>query len=106
MGKERDRLLMKRYGTLAALASSQEADVARLLHVRAKEASEILLAARELLRKQKAVQEKELLSLDLPGTTKEKAARYKMNADLAAAALATGDDGEEAGQLAVASPLP
>ena len=105
VGKERDTLLMKTYGTLAALAAAPEADIARLLHVRANAASEILLAAQELLRKQEAEQAKERLSLELPGTTKEKAARSKLNANLAAAALET--DGFEAetgdGTLLVAS---
>lgn len=103
VGRERDTLLMKTYGTLAALAAAPEADIARLLHVRAKDASEILLAARELLKKQEAVQARAALSLDLPGTTKEKAARYKHNADLAG--LALGDEGGDSGLLEVASPL-
>lgn len=102
IGKERDKLLMKEYGTLAALCAAQEADVAHLLHVRAAQATELLLAARELLKKQDADKAKSGLSLDLPGTTKEKAARYKINSDLAN--LALGDDDEETGLLAVASP--
>lgn len=102
VGKERDKLLMKEYGTLAALSAAPEADVSRLLHIRAAQASELLLAARELLKKQDADKAKSGLSLDLPGTTKEKAARYKINSDLAG--LALGDDKEEKGLLAVASP--
>ncbi|MBQ3686330.1 MAG: hypothetical protein II932_00705, partial [Treponema sp.] len=103
VGRERDTLLMKTYGTLAALAAAPEADIARLLHVRAKDASEILLAARELLKKQDAQKARAALSLDLPGTTKEKAARYKLNADLAG--LALGDEGGDSGLQEVASPL-
>lgn len=33
-----------------------------------------------------------MLSLDAPGTTKEKAARYKMNQNLAKAALEVAED--------------
>ncbi len=102
VGKERDKLLMKEYGTLAALCAAPEADVSRLLRVRAAQASELLLAARELLKKQEADKAKSGLSLDLPGTTKEKAARYKINSDLAV--LALGDDETEQNGLAVASP--
>ena len=102
VGTERDKLLMKEYGTLAALCAAQEADVAHLLRVRAAQATELLLAAKELLKKQDADKAKSGLSLDLPGTTKEKAARYKINSDLAN--LALGDDEEEPGLLAVASP--
>lgn len=102
VGKERDKLLMKEYGTLAALCAAQEADVAHLLHVRAAQATELLLAAKELLKKQEADKAKSGLALDLPGTTKEKATRYKINSDLAN--LALGDDDEETGLLAVASP--
>ena len=102
VGKERDKLLMKEYGTLAALCAAPEADVSRLLRVRAAQASELLLAARELLKKQDADKAKSGLSLDLPGTTKEKAARYKINSDLAV--LVLGDDETEQNGLAVASP--
>ena len=49
------------------------------------------------------MQAQERLSLDLPGTTKEKAARYKLNANLAG--LALGDEGGDSGLLEVASPL-
>lgn len=102
VGKERDKLLMKEYGTLAALCAAPEADVARLLRVRAPQACELLLAARELLKKQDADKAKSGLSLDLPGTTKEKAARYKINSDLAI--LALENEEPEQNELAVASP--
>lgn len=102
VGTARDKLLMKEYGTLAALCAAPEADISRLLHVRAKEAGDLLLAAKELLRKQDADKAKSGLSLDLPGTTKEKAARYKINSDLVN--LALGDDEAEPGLLSVASP--
>lgn len=107
IGAERDKLLMKKYGTLAALSAAPEADIAQTLHVRAGLATDILLAARELLKKQEHVKAKERLSLDLPGTTKEIAARRKKNESLAAAAL-DGDDvsykiNQNAGELEAAS---
>ncbi len=87
IGKERDKLLMKKYGTLQSLAEAHEADIAQLLHVRSDAASDILMAAKVLLQKQNEIKEKESLALDLPGTTKEKAIRSKKNASLAATAL-------------------
>ncbi|MBQ9538771.1 MAG: excinuclease ABC subunit UvrC [Treponema sp.] len=106
VGKERDKILMKEYGTLSALCAAPEADISRILHVRANQASDILLAAKELLRRQEAQKARAGLSLDLPGTTKEKAARYKINHDLAASALGTDDepDGTAGADLMVASP--
>lgn len=87
IGKERDKLLMKKYGTLQSLTEAPEADIAQLLHVRADAASDILMAAKVLLQKQNEVKAKESLALDIPGTTKEKAIRSKNNANLAAEAL-------------------
>ena len=87
IGKERDKLLMKKYGTLQSLTEAPEADIAQLLHVRADAASDILMAAKVLLQRQNEVKAKESLALDIPGTTKEKAIRSKNNANLAAEAL-------------------
>lgn len=87
IGKERDKLLMKKYGTLKALAEAQEADVAQLLHVRSDAATDILMAAKVLLQKQDKTKQMQALALDLPGTTKEKAMQSKKNANLAAEAL-------------------
>ena len=87
VGKERDKLLMKKYGTLKALCSSPEADIAQLLHVRSSDAADILMAAKVLLQKQEAVKAKETLALDMPGTTQEKAMRSKKNANFASEAL-------------------
>ena len=78
---------MKKYGTLEKLAAASEADIAQTLHMKADMASDILLSARQLYKKQKAVKEKEMQSLDVAASTKEKAARYKMNKDLALLAL-------------------
>ena len=90
IGPAKDKILMKTFGTLQALASASEADVAQAIHVRADAASEILIRARELYRKQKEIQDTQRKSLGEAGTTKEKAAHSKMLSDLAA--LALGDD--------------
>ena len=98
IGKERDRALMKKYGTLSALAEAPESEIAELLHVRAGKASEILMAAKFLLQKQNEKKSVQMQSLDEAGTTWQKAARYKMVSDLAALA------GEDDGSGMVASP--
>ncbi len=94
VGEKRDKLLMQKYGTLQALASASESDIAQTLHVRANEATDILIAARELLTKQNEIKQQQMQSLDFAGTTKQKAAQYKIDLDLASAALrvASGDD--------------
>ena len=98
IGKERDKLLMKKYGTLEKLSRAQENEIAMLLNVNAEKASMILTSARDLYRQQTEVKEKEMLSLDLPGTTKEKAARSKKNqllAQMAAGELTAAENIEE-----------
>ena len=97
IGSVKDKLLMKKYGTLEKLAAASEADIAQTLHMRADMASDILLSARQLYKKQKAVKEKEMQSLDVAASTKEKAAHYKMNKDLALLAL----DSEEENIVAI-----
>ena len=94
VGKERDRLLMKKYGTLAALAESSESDIAQLLHIRADGATKILMAAKIAVKNQKEKQDRQMLSLDEAGTTWQKAARYKMVSDMAKLA-ADDDDGSQ-----------
>ncbi|MDY6398535.1 MAG: excinuclease ABC subunit UvrC [Treponema sp.] len=51
VGEKREKILIKTFTTLENLAASQEAQIAQALHVRAPEASEILLAARAELEK-------------------------------------------------------
>ena len=51
VGEKREKILIKTFTTLENLAASQEAQIAQTLHVRAPEASEILLAARAELEK-------------------------------------------------------
>lgn len=87
VGKEREKLLLKKFSDLETLASASEADIAQTIHVRADIASDILMKAKILYENQKAKKDRTMLSLDIPGTTKEKAASYKRNMDLASAAL-------------------
>ena len=72
-----------------------EAQVAQSLHVRADIASDILMHAKILFEEQEKKKQEERMSLGLPGTTKEKAARYKLNSDLASAALEVASSEEE-----------
>ena len=51
VGEKREKILIKEFITLENLASSEEAKIAQVLHIRAPEASEILLAARAELEK-------------------------------------------------------
>ncbi|MBR4245397.1 MAG: excinuclease ABC subunit UvrC [Treponema sp.] len=83
IGKERDKILMKKYGTLQALAKAPEAELAQLLHFRADAATALLLAAKNELSKQNARKEKQALSLGKAGTTWQKAAHAQMLSDLA-----------------------
>ena len=101
VGEKRDKTLMEKYGTLEALSNAQEAEVAQLLHLRADAATALLMAAKTAFQKQSETKKKQMRSLDVAGTTWQKAAHYKMVSDLAALA---GDD--EDGTLLVASPTP
>lgn len=103
VGKERDRLLMKKFATLEKLSLASESEIAQTLHVNSDAASKILLSARELLEKQNAVKEKQKLSLGQSGTTKEKAEHAQKIYSLAQMALEEKTD-EKDGSLKVASP--
>lgn len=93
IGPKRDAMLMMKFKTLENLSLSSPNLISKTLGgIKIETAKSILHQARELYEKQKAVKEKEMLSLDAPGTTKEKAARYKMNQDLAKAALEVAED--------------
>lgn len=87
VGPKRDAMLMKKFGTLECLAKASESEIAQTLNVRADAASEILLAAKSLFAEQLKKQERQKVSLGMPGTTKEKAARFQMNHNLASQAL-------------------
>lgn len=103
VGKERDRLLMKKFATLEKLSLASESEIAQTLHVNSDAASKILLSARELLAKQNAVKEKQKLSLGQSGTTKEKAEHAQKIYSLAQMALEEKTDEKDV-SLKVASP--
>ena len=83
VGKEKDKLLMKKYGTLEALTNAPEAEVAELLHFRADATTKLLMAAKVALKKQNERKAEQKKSLEKAGTTWQKAAHYKMVSDLA-----------------------
>ncbi len=90
VGPAKDKILMKKYGTLSALAAAPESEVAQLLHMRADAATELLMKAKLALSKQNERKSEQMQSLDEAGTTWQNAAHYKMVADLAS--LAGEDD--------------
>lgn len=51
VGEKREKLLLKEFTTIENLAKAQESKIAQVLHVRAQEAGEILLVAKELAAK-------------------------------------------------------
>lgn len=51
IGEKREKLLIKKFSTLENLAGAQEAEIAQALHIRAGEASEILIAAKAAAKK-------------------------------------------------------
>ncbi|MBP5283069.1 MAG: excinuclease ABC subunit UvrC, partial [Treponema sp.] len=67
VGEKREKLLIQAFTTLENLAASEEAKIAQVLHVRAFEAGEILLAARDALEKRNASKDmkKQLISYQL-----------------------------------------
>lgn len=81
VAEKRARTLTKTFTTLENLASSQESTIAQSIHVRADEATEILLAAKELLKKQNARKEEQYLSLQEAGTTWQNAAKAHAEAE-------------------------
>lgn len=87
IGPQKDKILMKKYGSLENLCRASESEIAQSVSVNALAASDILIKAKELLKIQNQTKEKEMKSLDYAGTTKEIAARKKENANLALSAL-------------------
>ncbi len=83
VGKQRARLLRKAFTTLEDLAAAQEAQIAQAIHVRASDASEILLAAKKLAEKQRRSKKRISASLTQSGTTAEKAAEAARAQNLA-----------------------
>lgn len=87
VGERRAIQLQKKFTTLEALAAAGESAVAQCIHVRADEASTILLQARELLNRRNEKKDFQKLALGVSGTTKEKAAEAQYLDDIAAQAL-------------------
>ncbi len=87
IGEKRALLLQKEFTTLENLCNQEESKVAQLLHIKADEATDILLNAKNLLEKQNQQKEIQKLSLGHEGTTKEKAAESQIISNLADLAL-------------------
>ena len=92
IGDKRARILTKTFTTLENLANSEEAQIAQALHVRAQEASEILLAARRLHKERQLKKAHTMDSLQTAGTTAQKAAAAQYTEDLASQALEAAED--------------
>lgn len=88
VGEKRALQLQRQFLTLENLAAAEESAIAQCLHVRADEAADILLKARDLNAQRNEKKDLQRLSLGQAGTTKEKAAEAGYIADLASAALA------------------
>ena len=87
VGEKRALTLQKQFTTLENLAEAEESAIAQCLHIKALEAADILLKAKELLKirnEKKAAQKR---SLGVSGTTKEKAAAAQYIQDLASLAF-------------------
>lgn len=95
VGKKRSLLLQRQFTTLENLANAEEDAIAQCIHVRANEASSILLQAKKLLEQQNEKKKLQKKSLGIAGTTKEKAAEAEYIADLASQALAVAEDRAE-----------
>lgn len=91
VGEKRALALQRQFITLEQLAAAEESSVAQCIHVRAAEASGILLAARQLVERRNEKKDFQRKSLCASGTTKEKAAESQYIADLAGAALSAGN---------------
>lgn len=91
VGEKRALALQRQFITLEQLAAAEESAVAQCIHVRAAEASGILLVARQLVERRNEKKDFQRKSLCASGTTKEKAAESQYIADLAGAALSAGN---------------
>ena len=70
VGEKREKLLLKEFTTIENLANAQESKIAQVLHVRAQEAGELLLVAKELAAKraEEKQNKKLILQSKLKGT--------------------------------------
>ena len=94
VGEKRAIALQKQFTTIEGLANAEESSIAQCLHVRADEASQILLQAKELLKHRNEKKEEQSHSLGAAGTTKETAAAAQYIVDLAKQALAASNGQE------------
>ena len=92
VGEKRALQLQRQFTTLENLAGAEESAVAQCIHVRAQEAAQILLQAKQLLEVRNEKKDLQKLSLGVAGTTKEKAAEATYLDDLASMALAAAED--------------
>lgn len=97
VGQKRALVLQKEFITLENLANQEEAEISRVLHIKALDAAHILLAAKELLKNRMEKKELQKHSLGTAGTTKEKAASAQYVEDLAEMALAVAEEEPEYG---------
>lgn len=87
VAEKRAAALQKKFITLESLANAQESAIAQCLHIKAEQAAEILLAAKQLLDRQQEKKDLQKLSLGTAGTTKEKSAQAGYISNLADLAL-------------------
>ncbi len=97
VGQKRALVLQKEFITLENLAAQEEAEISRVLHIKALDAAHILLEAKELLKNRMEKKELQEHSLGTAGTTKEKAASAQYVEDLAEMALAVAEEEPEYG---------
>ena len=95
VGEKRAIALQKEFTTLENLASASESAVAQCIHVRAFEASDILLHAKLLLEQRNEIKKTQKMSLGVSGTTKEKAAEATYLNNLASLALQAAQKKED-----------
>lgn len=100
VAEKRAALLQKKFITLENLAKAEQSAVAQCLHIKALDAANILLAAKELLKQREEKKDMQKRSLGAAGTTKEKAAEAEYISDLASLALgmAVADEKPEYGK--------
>ena len=95
VGEKRALVLQREFTTLENLANAEESKIAQCLHIRAQEASQILLVAQNLNQQRNEKKNLQKLSLGVAGTTKEKAAAANYTSSLAAQALLAAEEDED-----------
>lgn len=98
VGERRAIQLQKQFTTLEKLASAEESAIAQCIHVKADEASNILLQAKMLLQRRNEKKDMQRMSLGAAGTTKEKAAEAQYWDDITSQALAVAESSGDYGK--------